>query len=327
MAYPQDTYLKAQSILQERREKASAQQEQRKAACYARFERLEEIQMQLNRVGLGISKAFLQGGDVKAAIGELGQKSLLLQEEKEAILLQSGLPKDYLAVHYACEICKDSGVHDNRLCVCHKQLLKDVERQRIAKVAPIGRCTFATFDLNCFSSEKKEGGVAPRELAESVYSGCMRYCGNFSMESPNLLLIGSTGLGKTHLSLAMANSVIEQGYGVVYGSAAAIFNDLEAVRFHRDTGYLRYEERNLLDCDLLILDDLGSEFVTAFTVSALYNLVNARILSGKPTIISTNLSVADLERAYDQRITSRLTSDYTMLRFIGEDIRRLKKKG
>lgn len=327
MAYPQDTYLEAQHMLQIRRERANALQDQHKAACYANIPRLETLQMELNRVGLGISRAFLQGGDMKAAIETLSVESLRLQEEKEALLRQAGLPADYLAIQYTCDICKDSGIHKDRLCSCHKQLLKEVERQRIQKVAPIDKCTFATFDLNCYPADKREGGVAPRELAESVLNGCVRYCANFSLQSSNLLLIGGTGLGKTHLSLAIADSVIQKGYGVVYGSAGAVFSDLEALRFHRNVSYTRYEEHTLRDCDLLVLDDLGTEFVTQFTISSLYNLINARILSGKPTIISTNLSASDLERTYDQRITSRLTSDYTMLRFIGEDIRRQKKRG
>lgn len=325
MAYPQDTYLKAQEILQRRREKANAEQDRRKAKLYAKYPRLEEIQLALNRIGLSISTVIFQGGDAKTAMQELSVKSLTLQEEKEEILRQAGLPKDYLAVHYACDICNDTGVAGDRLCVCHKQILKDVERQRIQQVAPIHQCTFAAFDLGCYPAEKN-GSVSPRELAESVLNGCKRYCSSFNLQSPNLLLIGGTGLGKTHLSLAIANSVIDRGYGVVYGSSSAVFNDLEAVRFNRNVSYIRYEERAILDADLFILDDLGTEFVTPFTISCLYNLVNARILSGKPTIISTNLSIADLERTYDQRITSRLTSDYTMLRFMGDDIRRIKKK-
>lgn len=325
MAYPQDTYMKAQSVLQLRREKANARQDRRKAECYKKYPRLEEIQMALNRVGLSISKAFLQGGDIKAAIEALSVESLRLQEEKEELLKQAGLPKDYLAIHFMCDICKDTGVANDRLCACHKQILKDIEKERIHKVAPIDKCTFSTFDLNCYSPEKRDGGISPRELAESVLNGCMRYCANFSLQSPNLLLMGGTGLGKTHLSLAIADSVINKGYSVIYGCAGAVFTDLEAVRFNRNTGYIRYEERALQDCDLLVLDDLGTEFVTQFTVSCLYNLINARILSGRPTIISTNFGIGDLERTYDQRVTSRLTSDYTMLRFIGDDIRRIKK--
>ncbi len=326
MAYPQETYIKAQNLLQQRREQANLAQERHKAECFSKYPRLEEIQMALNQVGLQISKAFLEGGDIKAAIDRLSVESLRLQEEKEALLISAGLPKDYLAIHYTCDVCKDTGVANGRLCQCHKALLKEVERQRIQKVAPIDRCTFATFDLECYSTVKGPEGISPRALAESVRSGCVRYCANFNMQSPNLLLIGGTGLGKTHLSLAIANSVIDKGYGVVYGCASAVFNDLEAIRFNRNTGYTHYEERMLLDCDLLVLDDLGTEFVTQFTISSLYNIVNARILSGKPTIISTNLSIGDLERTYDQRLTSRLTSDYTMLRFLGEDIRRIKKK-
>lgn len=325
MAYTQDTHLKAQSVLQLRREKANSDQDRHKVECYAKYPRLAQIQQELNRVGLGISKAFLAGGDVKKAIEHLGNESILLQEQKEEVLLKAGLPKDYLSIHYTCENCKDTGVDNTRICNCYKSVLKEVQRQRIQKVAPIDQCTFGTFDVDYYTAEKSDGGISPKELAQSVFNGCVRYCANFTLQSANLLLMGGTGLGKTHLSLAIANSIIDKGYGVVYGTAGNILGDLEATRFNRTVGYTRYEERELLDCDLLVIDDLGTEFVTQFTVSCLYNIINSRLLSGHPTIINTNLCTADLERTYDQRITSRLTSDYTVLRFIGSDVRRLKK--
>lgn len=325
MAYTQETHLKAQAVLQLRREKANSTQERHKTECYEKYPHLELIQQKLNRVGLGISKAFLAGGDIKKAIEHLGNESILLQEEKEAVLIGAGLPKDYLAIHHVCERCRDTGVDDTRVCSCYKAILQDVQRQRIQKVAPIDQCTFATFDVNYYTADKSDGGISPKELAQSVLNGCIRYCANFTLQAANLLLMGGTGLGKTHLSLAMANSIIDKGYGVVYGTAGGILGDLEATRFNRNVGYTRYEEQELLDCDLLIIDDLGTEFVTQFTVSCLYNIINARLLSGHPTIINTNLCTADLARTYDQRITSRLTSDYTVLRFIGSDIRRLKK--
>lgn len=326
MAYSQDVYSKAQSILQSRREQAVLQQERRKAECFTAHPRLEALQWELNQVGLQISKAFLQGGDRKTAIDSLSSQSLRLQEEKNKILSQAGLPKDYLSVQYACGICKDTGVDQGRLCVCQKMILKEIERENLRKIAPLDRAAFDNFKLDCYSCDKQANGMSPRQLAESVYTGCVRYAAQFSRKSPSLLFIGATGLGKTHLSLAIANSVIEKGYSVIYGSSNAVFTDMEAARFNRETRPGAYYEQDILNCDLFILDDLGAEFITQFSVSCLYNLVNARLLSGRPTIVSTNFSTLDLEQRYDQRITSRLTNEYTVLRLMGEDIRRINKK-
>ena len=158
---------------------------------------------------------------------------------------------------------------------------------------------------------------------ESVLNYCKEYAADFSRRSPSLLLYGKTGLGKTHLSLAIAGKAVEEGYGVIYSSAQNLFNKLEKDKFGKaDTN----TEETILDCDLLIIDDLGAEFTTQFTVSALYNIVNSRELEGKPTIISTNLMPEQLTKAYGERIASRILSNYVMLYFDGSDIRQIKTR-
>lgn len=324
MGYPEETYQKAHAILAQRREKAESENALRKAKCAQKFPEIEEINMKLGQIGISIAKVFLEEKNKVQAIEELKVKSLALQEEKAKILEQAGLPRDYLKVHYHCEECSDTGIVGSKYCKCYYELLKEVEKSRIKRIAPIDKCTFESFDVKCYTEEKASNGISPRMLADSVLCGCIKYCAQFSLSSPSLLLMGSTGLGKTHLALAIANAVIDRGFGVVFGNAQNILSDLESIRFGRNA-FNEYNEQMLMEANLLIIDDLGAEFITQFTVSCIYNIVNSRMLAGKPTIITTNLNTSDLEREYGQRLTSRLTSEYTILRFIGNDIRYKKK--
>ena len=157
------------------------------------------------------------------------------------------------------------------------------------------------------------------------YRYCKNYADNFSLKSPSLILYGATGLGKTHLSLAIAGEVIGKGFGVIYGSAQNLLNRLENEKFGR-SGQDGDTLSLLLECDLLILDDLGAEFSTAFTLSAIYNIINSRMLASLPTIISTNLEPGELDKKYDQRIASRILGSFTPVYFCGRDIRQLKIK-
>jgi DNA replication protein DnaC len=158
---------------------------------------------------------------------------------------------------------------------------------------------------------------------EGVLRFCRSYAENFGTDSPSILMTGATGLGKTHLSLAIAQSAIDRGFGVIYGSAQNFMLQLERERFGRAPAGSE-SERHLLECDLLILDDLGAEFITPFVISTVYNLINTRLMSGLPTIISTNLTIKELEEKYSPRIVSRIIGSYRVLHFIGKDVRQLK---
>jgi DNA replication protein DnaC len=193
----------------------------------------------------------------------------------------------------------------------------------LARIAPIDDCTFDSFDINYYPAEAMENGISPREKAEKIKNSCRKYATSFTTSSPNVMFMGGTGLGKTHLSLAIANVVINRGYSVVYGTAQNILSDLQNENFGRDDN-LRYYERAVLNCDLLIIDDLGTEFKNSYTVACLYNIINSRISAKLPTIISTNFSADELEEKYDQRITSRITGEYNKLILVGNDIRYIK---
>ena len=209
------------------------------------------------------------------------------------------------------------------MCNCHRELLKEIERDNLRRFAPIDDCTFDNFNTEYYPAAVMENGVSPREKAQKILESCRRYAQGFNSHSASILFMGGTGLGKTHLSLAIANVVINRGYSVVYGTAQNILSDLQNESFGRDES-LDYTEHDVLAADLLIIDDLGTEFKNQFSVACLYNIINTRILKKKPTIISTNFSYDDLERDYNQRITSRIAGVYSTLMLEGNDIRYIK---
>jgi DNA replication protein DnaC len=186
---------------------------------------------------------------------------------------------------------------------------------------PLERSTFDTFNLGFYSKRADpKTGVVPYTRMEEVLNYCKQYAADFDMHSPSLFLYGETGLGKTHLSLAIAGVVTQKGYGVIYGSAQNLLDRLEREHF-KDVSEGASEA--ILGCDLLILDDLGAEFSTQFSVATVYNIINTRLLSGKPVIISTNLTVKELEKRYTRRITSRIFGTYTTLAFCGSGVRQM----
>lgn len=315
MAYSQEVYTKATEILDRRREKANMEAQARFDEISEKIPELEEIQRGLSKIGLNISKVFLYSSDKQADIEKLMEESLKLQEKKKKLLVENGYDEDALAVRYTCDACKDTGFIGNRRCKCHKELLKEIERENLSKIAPIDECTFDSFNTAYYPNTAR---------AEKIKSTCFKYASQFTTASKNIIFYGGTGLGKTHLSLAIANGVINRGYSVVYGTAQNILNDLQNENFGR-TDNLRYYERAVLNCDLLIIDDLGTEYKNTYTVACLYNIINSRLLAKLPVIVSTNYSTEELEEKYDQRITSRIIGEYSPVTLTGNDIRYIRK--
>lgn len=322
MAYSQETYNKATRALERRRERAMREAEERTDEIALKLPEIDEIRRKLSQIGLSISKVFLYSTDKKADIDKLMQQSLALQKRRSEVLAENGYDENALETHYTCPVCQDTGFIKNRRCSCHTELLKDIERKSLAKIAPIADCTFESFNVSYYPDESRDG-VSPRVKAQKIASSCERYAAGFKRGASNLLFMGSTGLGKTHLSLAIANVVINKGYSVIYGTAQNILNDLQNENFGRADN-IRYTERAVQGCDLLIIDDLGTEYKNNYTIACLYNIINSRLSAKLPTIISTNYTFDELEEKYDQRITSRITGEYKPLILIGNDIRYIK---
>ena len=240
-----------------------------------------------------------------------------LREKRGGILRENGYPEDYSDVHYACRDCSDSGYVDGRMCRCMKQalILAGYESSGIANL--MQHCRFDNFSTEYYRTTQ-----AAYENMTRVLAIVTKYAENFTLASPNLLFIGDTGLGKTHLSVALAKTLIDRGYDVVYSGAVGLFSDFEAARFHNTVGTESGNEtERYFTCDLLIIDDLGTEVTNQFTVSCLYDLVNRRQNLGLPTVINTNLNYSELGTKYTDRIVSRLFGEFLTLQFSGKDVR------
>lgn len=321
MSYSKETYKKAEREIAARRSKALAEREEHHRLAAAACPEILETEERMAKAGLATIKALGMGSaDAKEYIKKLSEINLNAQTQRKLLLKKAGFPEDYLDVRYSCKKCEDKGFVNGIMCDCFKDMLKSLEYEKLCSALPVGKRSFDNFRLDYYPDG---AGTSPRKRMESVLSYCKAYSDDFSLRSPSLLLYGKTGLGKTHLSLAIAGKAVESGHGVIYTSAQNLFNRLEKEKFGKADGNT---EDTILDCDLLIIDDLGAEFTTQFTVASLYNIVNSRELEGKPTIISTNLTPEQLTNAYSERIASRILSNYVMLFFDGSDIRQIKTR-
>lgn len=324
-----------ESILRRARERFEAERKERRRTlegrrenAYFRQPRLREIEAELRKTsGQVLAAALRHGGDPQQAVEELRKRNLSLQDEKKALLKKMRLPADYLSEKPACAICQDSGyLDDGRMCQCLLEYCAKEQKKELSKMLDLGAQSFESFSLNWYSSRvDSEQGMSPRANMEGVYEACEDYARHFKPDSGNLLFFGSVGLGKTFLSAAIAREVSAAGYSVVYDTAAHIFRQFEAEKFDRDDGADRDVSR-VLRCDLLILDDLGTEMRTAFTISALYQIVNTRLMERRSTILNTNLEPCELSGRYSPQIASRIEGEYQILSFFGEDIRQLRKE-
>ena len=324
MGYSKNTYLLAQSRIESRRKSAEEALETRRADAFAKIPKLVEIQSRIALLGAEAVSAISKGADGPSYIAKLAKESLAAQEERRQLLRAAGLPENYLEPQYTCRVCNDTGVTDDGICSCQREMLIETAKADIEKVAPLKRSTFDSLSLDYYPEAVDSTGISPKKRMGEIKQFCQDYALDFSLNSPSLFMHGATGLGKTHLSLAIANEAINRGHGVIYGSSPNIFNTLQREHFSRQYPDEKSYEQELLETDLLIIDDLGVEFSTQFTVSCVYNIINSRILSRKPTIISTNLTPRELEEKYTQRITSRIIGNFVSLRFAGKDIRQLQ---
>lgn len=321
MAYGKETYEKAEQEIKRRRTEALQKRQVNHDAAVRKIPEILELEEIMAQAGLDTVKAVGMGSESESFIMNLARINLDAQNRRSALLKANGFPEDWLDVKYTCKKCCDTGSIDGFICDCYKNLLRSIEYENLCSKLPVDRCRFDNFKLDYYPDSS---GISPRKRMESVLSYCRTYAYDFGKKSPSLLLYGMTGLGKTHLSLAIAGKAVESGFGVIYTSAQNLFNRLEREKFGRSDD--KNTEQSILECDLLIIDDLGAEFSTPFTVSALYNIVNCRDLEGRATIISTNLTPEKLKETYSDRISSRILSSFVILQFDGADIRQLKAR-
>lgn len=328
MGYSNSVYKAASDILHERRLNAEKAAERKKEEVYERFPRVKELEKQISMSGIKTARAVLAGGDVKVEVEKLRDRDLAMQAEVKRILTDNGYPANYFEPKYFCKKCEDKGYYDINgktvRCSCMKSALVTCACAELNRYAPLSLSTFESFDLEYYDkSINPKVKTSPYEHMSKVFRLCQNYADNFSKNSESILMSGETGLGKTHLSLAIANEVIKKGYGVVYASAPPIISKLEKEYFSSDKDDSLFSM--LADCDLLIIDDLGTEFYSQFAVSQFYNLFNSRMLSNKPIIINTNLTITELKEKYTDRFVSRICGNARQLDFLGRDIRIRRK--
>lgn len=311
--YARENYSKVKAIIEARRQKAIKDSDIKNTEVSLMSEDIRLIDAELRGTGLRIFKLACEGGD----IAPLRERNIFLCEERKKCLVKLGLPEDYTEVHYTCPTCSDTGFIGAKMCSCFKEMLITENIKSSGMGNLIEKQSFENFDI-----ERYKGTEEGYRRMQSNLKDIECFIENFGKISQTFLFVGKTGTGKTHLSTAIAKSLIEKGYEVLYDSSQNIVAAFEHDRFK--SGYGPYEPKGdkYLECDLLILDDLGTEFVNQFTLSCLYNLINTRQNKGLSTIISTNLSATEITHKYEDRIYSRLMGkDSKVLMFASKDAR------
>lgn len=314
--------------IEKRRQQALFVLSQHENEVFAKIPRAKELTLQIANTCIQLSNAVFSGGDNCAQLIEkIKQTNLSYQRELELLLEHSGYSKEYLNAQYTCMLCNDTGYVLGKQCECLKRLLieRNIEEFNKESRTDAPQC-FENFSLSYYSdAAAKESGLSPRRVMQDIYGNCRAYAAHFSPQAKSILMLGGTGLGKTHLSLAIAGEVVKNGFTVIYVSAPDLFRKLQNEYYGR--GEAGVDTMDLLQrADLLILDDLGAEIENQFAASALYNIINSRLNCHKPSIINTNLTLKEIEKRYSDRVASRLMTLFRCLKFIGKDIRQQKLK-
>jgi len=326
MGYSMEVMQRARARLAAAKADRESENQQHLQDAYTRLPRLKEIDRQLRlTMAMAAQAVFSSGGDVNAAMEEAKNRNLSLQRERET-LVKMYFEEGYLDDSPICDRCGGSGYVGSAMCECLAELCRQEQKKELTFLN-VGRETFDQFRLDYYPDRiDPKFGVNVRTVMEKTYQTCRRYAYGFTEKSGNLLFSGDTGLGKTFLSSCIARAVADRGFSVVYESAGHLFSKLERAKFSGDE-QAREEVKKYNECDLLIVDDLGTEMPGQFTTAALYALVNDRLLAGKAMIISTNLNTDDLSRRYSAQIASRLRGSFTRVAFLGDDIRVKKNWG
>lgn len=328
MAFDGKLLARARTQLDLIRSDNQAEHQRRLSLVYARVPEIQRMDETMRRqmtelVRLTISHPV----DLKERLAALEKDNLDIQMRRAELLVENGWPVEYLDDIYSCPKCRDSGVYEGGVCSCLEKLYNKELTKELGTLLQHGDESFARFDLNYYDAAPVNG-VSPRETMTMVLGACRKFADNFPAVSANLLFQGGTGLGKTYLSACIARVVAAKGYSVCYDSAAAALEAFEVQKFSRDpeaSEAANARVRRMLDCDLMILDDLGTEMVSSISTSALYTLLNTRLVNGNKIIISTNCSDEELQKKYTPQIYSRIKGEFLRLPFVGRDIRLIRK--
>ena len=316
MSYSKENFSRVTREFADKKARAISLAQERRATVHAAHPDIAEIDSLLSMTCAKIVDEISKGSlNIDERIKRVKDENLALQARRAELLLSYGYPADYTDIKYSCTECQDTGYTGYKMCRCMKKALTEAGY----KSSGIGRLfetqSFESFSLDYYSADTRQRMAGNLEL-------CKYYAANFDGKNDrNLLFFGGTGLGKTHLTTSIAAVVIEKGFDVVYDSSQNIFREFEDKHFGRSES--AYTQK-YFDCDLLIIDDLGTEMINQFAVSTLYSIINTRMIDGKATIINTNLSSDELRKRYTDRVVSRFFGEYTVIPFVGKDIRMQK---
>lgn len=322
MSYNNQIYARIREEYRTKYRRAEEAAELRRAEVWAKVPEVAEIDRVLRQTGASCMQVAMSGGDVETEIAEVRRINADLRATRAALMEAAGFPADYTVPRYECEACHDSGFILERMCSCMRRDLINAAYDASGVGSMLREQTFDAFDLSYYEHDP----VAHKRMTQ-IYHKMHQYADAFNpATSGSLVLFGDTGLGKTHLSSAVARAVIDKGYDVYYVTAVGLLAEFEARRFgSASIGDADNDDpTRCYATDLLIIDDLGTEVNNQFTSSVLYDLINTRLIRRRPTIISTNLAQDEFRRRYYDRITSRVLGEYTVLPFMGKDIRALK---
>ena len=325
MSYSVANLKYAERELLRRKSAAEDTNAERRREIIRKFPEIGEYMKQISDINLKILEAIGDRDNLEKRLREIADTNQRVQRIIEEKLVENGYPADYLAIPYTCKKCSDSGYINGITCECRIDLLNQLNVRDLESVSPARDCRFDNFSLDYYlDTVSANYGISPKEQMNKIFDYCKAYAEDFDAESGSLYMYGETGLGKTHLSLAIANVAARKGYSVYYSSAQTMLADAEREKFGNSDS--SNTENRAIGCDLLIIDDLGCEFLTQYTVTEIYTILNERINRSKPFIISTNLKWEELEKRYTGRLTSRIIGNCTRLLFLGDDIRQIKSE-
>ncbi len=317
----------------QKKRKAELDLDKRKQELYQKIPRLQAIETELNIFAINTAKNILTGN--VSSIDNLNLEVNKLKTEKEKILKENNISNTYLEPHYECNICNDTGYIQSEnsasvLCPCLKQKLLDISYNK-SNISKLSKENFETFNLNIFSDkiepEKYRLNISPRQNINTIKSKCFEFVENFdNPDTKNLLFTGNTGLGKTFMSNCIANELIKKGKNVLYQTAPVLLETVIDTKMNKyKTSNQTDFYKNVLESDLLIIDDLGTECLNSMKLSELFTILNTRLLNLNnkvtKTIISTNLNINNIFKNYEERIGSRIAGFYDIYYFFGNDLR------
>ena len=284
-------------------------------AAYEKEPLIKQIEDKMASIGAGLAIKALSDPN---GLTELQKELETLSAQKKKLLKENGVDE----LKFDCEKCRDTGYQSGKICDCIHAAASKIAMQKMNEQMPLASSRFEDFDLSFYPDKALPNGTNPHRRMTAIFNALKEYAQNFDPNtSPNLLLLGQAGLGKTHLTMSIISVLLEKGFLPFYSSSQNLFDHLEKEKFWRENTGLT---EHVLRADLLVVDDLGAEMNTVFARSALYNLINSRLLTRKPTIINTNLSMKEIEDRYSARVSSRMIGSFEAYKFLGDDIRQIK---